>query len=526
MKDTARQLPHAPCFAATFDPSRAPRGRASGHSALRWQRILCLPLAVSALLIGCEDGPTGTRMPLSGSPSRALTADAGGSAGVAAVAPAADSNPGVLGTLPLPVNQTYNGTGVALRINQTGTGPSANFVITSAASTANALQGNSNGLGAAVRGLMTGSGRAGLFEITNAGSTSNALHVVNQGLGRAIYGETSGRGGPAAEFFMSNSASLDPALLANTSGAGNSVVATSSGNGSTMLGVNFGTGPAGQFDIRNNTNPSPALVVNTDGSGAALSASSTGSAQVGIFQLMSPGATASALEAHHYGSGNAFAAANHGTGPAGYFYSTGNQPAVRFQNDNSGETAYFYSSNPASSGRTVVIQNNGSGTALEVNNANGPWAARFVSSAVGRGGVYIATAGGQGLQVVGGSKNAVVGTSDGARALYTEESTEVWFTDYGFGRLTNGRASIALDTKFSETVSADAPYHVFVQAYGDAELYVAQRTATGFDVVRRGGDKQVEFSYRVVARRKGFEARRLERAPWADDDPALTSTRR
>jgi hypothetical protein len=118
--------------------------------------------------------------------------------------------------------------------------------------------------------------------------------------------------------------------------------------------------------------------------------------------------------------------------------------------------------------------------------------------------------------VVGGSKNAVVGTSTGARALYAEEATEVWFTDYGFGKLTNGRAWVPLDVTFGEAVSLDEPYHVFLAAYGDAELYTARRTFSGFEVVLCDGDPSTEFSYRIIAKRKGFERARLERAPWAD----------
>ncbi|MBI4234326.1 MAG: hypothetical protein HY686_07795, partial [Chloroflexi bacterium] len=48
-----------------------------------------------------------------------------------------------------------------------------------------------------------------------------------------------------------------------------------------------------------------------------------------------------------------------------------------------------------------------------------------------------------------------------------------------------------------------------------AELYVSQRTPTGFEVKLRGGDASVEFSYRLVAKRKGYEQTRLEQAPAA-----------
>ena len=145
------------------------------------------------------------------------------------------------------------------------------------------------------------------------------------------------------------------------------------------------------------------------------------------------------------------------------------------------------------------------------------WAATFNTTGAG-GGVEITTNGGPGLQVSGGTKNAVVQTSSGARALYTEESAEVWFTDYGFARLTNRRAHVVIDSTFAETVNLSEPYHVFVQSYGDAELIVTTRTATGFDVVmREGKQRDAEFSYRLVAKRLGFEAERLKPAPWADD---------
>ena len=148
------------------------------------------------------------------------------------------------------------------------------------------------------------------------------------------------------------------------------------------------------------------------------------------------------------------------------------------------------------------------------------WAGDFAGTTKG---VRITTdVGGTGLQVVNGTKNAVVGTTTGARALYTEESTEVWFTDYGFGRLQGGRARILLDPGFAQTVNVEEPYQVFVQAYGDADLYVRERTPLGFEVVFRGGnDRNAEFGYRVVARRRGFETRRLERAPWADNSAGL-----
>ena len=153
-------------------------------------------------------------------------------------------------------------------------------------------------------------------------------------------------------------------------------------------------------------------------------------------------------------------------------------------------------------------------------NAGGGWAGYFVS--VNGDGVYIsAPPGNTGLNVVGGTKNAVVRTDEGSKLLYSEESTEVWFTDYGFGQLEDGVAVIAIDEGFAQTVNLAEPYHVFVQAYGDAEVYVSERTPTSFEVHLRDGDANVEFSYRIVAKRLGYEDDRLEPAPWADSDPNL-----
>lgn len=76
---------------------------------------------------------------------------------------------------------------------------------------------------------------------------------------------------------------------------------------------------------------------------------------------------------------------------------------------------------------------------------------------------------------------------------------------------------------FVETVSLNQPYHVFVQAYGNAELYVSKRTPVSFEVALRGGNSDVEFSYRLVSKRKGFEQARLEQAPPAGKEEDLAA---
>lgn len=159
------------------------------------------------------------------------------------------------------------------------------------------------------------------------------------------------------------------------------------------------------------------------------------------------------------------------------------------------------------------------GTGVEGASVTG-WAGRF-TSASGYG-VYIsAPASNPGLNVASGTKNAVVATNEGSRLLYTEESTAVWFTDYGFGQLESGLAVVTIDSTFAQTANLDEPYHVFVQAYGNAELFVSNRTSTQFEVHLGDGEPGTEFSYRIVAKRLGYADDRLERAPWADNDPNL-----
>lgn len=55
---------------------------------------------------------------------------------------------------------------------------------------------------------------------------------------------------------------------------------------------------------------------------------------------------------------------------------------------------------------------------------------------------------------VTGSKSAAVPHPDGThRLLYCVEAPEAWFEDFGEGRLTGGRAAIALDPDFAAVVA-------------------------------------------------------------------------
>jgi len=443
--------------------------------------------AVVALttLAACDGSRTPTA---AGEPERpGIAAAVGAGDGVAA-----STEVVALGTIPLPVNQSISYTGTALRVTNTSTGGAAGFLVSNTSNANPALLGQSNGTGPAVKGYQNGTGgNAGLFQIANSSNPR-----------AAVYGFTNGLGSGGA-FEITNSSNGTNAVLAKTNGRGSAIRAEATG-----------LGTAGTFVNSNASNGANAVYVQSSGPGQALSVVSLGLGNGALFtKTGGPNSTAAAVRAQHAGGGAAVHGVNTGYGRGGLFEATSVEAALTGSQRGLGLAAFIVTANPSSTSPTLFVQSNG---------AN--WAGTFRADNPGGRGVQILTsAGAPGLQVIGGTKNAVVGTTTGARELYTEESSEVWFTDYGFARLAGGRARILLDPTFAETIDVGAPYHVFVEPYGNAALYVAERTPLGFVVQLRDGEPDVEFSYRVVAKRQGFAHRRLERAPWADASPGLAA---
>src|SRR5215831_12921508 len=117
---------------------------------------------------------------------------------------------------------------------------------------------------------------------------------------------------------------------------------------------------------------------------------------------------------------------------------------------------------------------------------------------------------------VSGTKSSTAKLQDGREvALYAVESPENWFEDFGSAELNNGVAWVPLDASFAQTVNAAVNYHVFLTANGDSNgLYVARKTAAGFEIREHGGGtSNVAFDYRIVARRRGYEAIRMLQVP-------------
>ncbi|HEX2662847.1 MAG TPA: hypothetical protein VHM93_08440 [Candidatus Acidoferrum sp.] len=114
--------------------------------------------------------------------------------------------------------------------------------------------------------------------------------------------------------------------------------------------------------------------------------------------------------------------------------------------------------------------------------------------------------------VVSGTKSSTAKLQNGREvALYAVESPENWFEDFGSAELKSGVAWVPLDASFAEATNAAVMYHVFLTPNGDSNgLYVARKTATGFEVREHGGGgSNVAFDYRIVIRRRGYEAIRM-----------------
>ncbi|HVP57848.1 MAG TPA: hypothetical protein VMU02_07095 [bacterium] len=110
-----------------------------------------------------------------------------------------------------------------------------------------------------------------------------------------------------------------------------------------------------------------------------------------------------------------------------------------------------------------------------------------------------------------GAVTSVVETADhGWRELYGLASTENWFEDFGQARLESGSATVDIDAVFADAADLTAPYHVFLTPMGDCGLYVAEKTPKSFTVKALGGQPaNIDFDYRIVGKRRGYEDKRL-----------------
>jgi hypothetical protein len=95
-------------------------------------------------------------------------------------------------------------------------------------------------------------------------------------------------------------------------------------------------------------------------------------------------------------------------------------------------------------------------------------------------------------------------------AAFAARTSQPTIDDVGETALRDGAARVALAADFANTIDLSKPYVVMLTPEGDAALYVASRTASGFEVRQVGGGRSsIAFAYRIVAKPYGSEDQRL-----------------
>jgi hypothetical protein len=119
-----------------------------------------------------------------------------------------------------------------------------------------------------------------------------------------------------------------------------------------------------------------------------------------------------------------------------------------------------------------------------------------------------------GLNVTGGTKNCVDPTENyGFRAMSAVEAPEILFYDRGQVNLINGEATVYFDPIYLEMIEPDAeltPWQIWVQCYGENDVYVAEVGIGYFKIKERnGGTSNNRVIWRFEAIRKGYAGIRL-----------------
>lgn len=411
----------------------------------------------------------------------------------------------------------------------------------------------------------TGAVYGGFFETTASGTGVHyGLRTEGYGSGGAntygsySYADNTSSGDTYAGYFATTSSGTGDHFGIRSSGLGASSSTsyglystaqnTSSGNAYGGYFYTFSSGTGLHYGISTTCNGNSDS--STYGYYGYASNTSTGNAYGGWFE------TASSGTGYHYGvrifsDASSSSAAyglysqteNTGTGSAygGYFNvsstGTGARYGVRsITNGNTGAGIYSLygtavnSSTGSTFGTYTLASNSSTGTAYGIYST-----AQNTSTGQAYGGYFVAPGSTEaevgiyarswvagyfdgivevtGNLYVGGGKYASVRVDNGEyRLLSCQESPEFWFEDFGEGQLVNGRTHIELDPLFLQTVTINSqhPMKVFVQLEGDCNGVYVSKGTTGFDVTElKTGTSNVSFSYRVVAKRKGFEDRRL-----------------
>ena len=373
----------------------------------------------------------------------------------------------------------------------------------------------------------TSNGRFSTADFRATGTTTNggngsALYAESQNAHAAGFRSLGGDAGTNAVFITNdgpgvglniNSKGVNSTMSARNNGTGSAAYFGSANQYNTIFAENTGTGSA--VALRNSSDFGTLSATNNGATGAAANFNS-----VGTYATVNANNTGNAGQAYYgesKGSNHTAFFRNQGTGGALGLESATTTASTLNINHTGGGTGVGAIWASSAAQNTVYFLNTGTGNNIAITaRSQGVWPTAQFEHA--NNGVALRTFGSidingsatiNGNFQVNGTKNAIVPTSSGMTKVYSEESTELWFTDYGEAQLVDGVAVISIDTKFAETIDLTAKYHVFVQANDDATLYVANRTSQGFEVRVRDGARDASFSYRLVAKRKGYSNERL-----------------
>jgi hypothetical protein len=384
----------------------------------------------------------------------------------------------------------FKSTTSAAAVKATNTGKGSAVAATSAKG--NAVAATSNG-GTTIKVVQeaVASGDAAM-RVTVKGAASGV--IVHSADGPGLSATASGAGGAVAGSTSSTAsgATAVEGTVTSTSPGGYSaaVYGQNNGTGGSGIGVygvqnGFGWGVYG-------TAPSGSGVYGYSSTGYGLQAGS--SSGTGLYSSSTGGV---GVDGHSSSNNAVQGTSDSGTGVQG-----------------SSSTGYgLYGSSP-NNYAVVGVTTSGNAVYGQVSTANQAGLVGRQQDASGNWAVY-----GFGNIGATGTKSAVVEATDGKghMTLYCMESPECWFEDFGSAKLTNGSVQVAIDPEFAQTVELGS-YHVFVQAEGECSgLSVREKGKQGFVVRELGnGSSDVEFSYRIVAKRARVTAPRLQRTSLPD----------
>jgi len=125
-----------------------------------------------------------------------------------------------------------------------------------------------------------------------------------------------------------------------------------------------------------------------------------------------------------------------------------------------------------------------------------------------------------GSLVVYGTKNRCVETdNNNERLLYCYETTSPMFGDLGEGTTDEtGKCVVWLEDVFAETIDTDCVYQVFLQKYGQGDVWVSERNPLFFVVE---GTPNISFGWELKAFQKGYDTTRLEEHEQPENNPDI-----